>query len=113
MSRQAAEKRGHWGEHIAAIWLILHGWRILGQRIRVRAGEVDIIARRGKKIAFVEVKTRRRASDLDLAIDAQRLRRVRAAAIALAASRSPVPVACVTWQSTIRAWRLSMSTCPR
>ena len=84
MNRQAAEKRGHWGEHIAALWLILHGWRILGQRIRVRAGEVDIIARRGKKIAFVEVKTRRRASDLDLAIDAQRLRRVRAAAIALA-----------------------------
>ncbi len=84
MSRQAAEKRGHWGEHIAAIWLILHGWRILGRRIRVRAGEVDIIARRGRKIAFVEVKTRRRASDLDLAIDAQRLRRVRAAAIALA-----------------------------
>jgi putative endonuclease len=50
VSRQAAEKRGHWGEHIAAIWLILHGWRILERRIRVRAGEVDIIARRGKKL---------------------------------------------------------------
>ena len=81
MSRQAAEKRGHWGERIAALWLIFHGWRILGRRVRVRAGEVDII---GRKIALIEVKTRRRANDLDLAIDAQRLRRVRAAAIALA-----------------------------
>jgi hypothetical protein len=34
------------------------------------------------------------------------------AAIAFATSRSPVPVACVTTQSRIRAWRLSMSTCP-
>jgi hypothetical protein len=30
----------------------------------------------------------------------------------LGGTRSPVPVACVTWQSTIRAWRLSMSTWP-
>lgn len=84
MSRAAAETRGHWGEQIAACWLWLHGWRILGRRVRVRAGEIDLIARRGKTIAFIEVKTRRRASDLDLAIDAYRLRRVAAAAAVLA-----------------------------
>jgi putative endonuclease len=85
MSRQAAEKRGHWGERRAAWWLRLHGWRIIAQRVRVPAGEVDLIARRGRTTAFVEVKTRATVADLDFAIDAYRLRRVAAATNALAA----------------------------
>lgn len=83
MNRAAAEQRGHWGEWLAVLWLRLHGWRILGQRVRVHAGEVDIVARRGKTLAFIEVKTRSRAEDLDLSIDAWRLRRVAAAASVL------------------------------
>lgn len=79
MSRQAAEQRGHWGETLGCWWLRFHGWRILGRRVRVRAGEVDIIARRGRTLAFVKVKTRQKAADLDLAIDRHRLRRVAAA----------------------------------
>lgn len=84
MSRQAAERRGRLGESIAAWWLRLHGWRILARRVRVPAGEVDIIARRGQTLAFVEVKVRRSKKDLDLAIDAYRIRRVAAAATMLA-----------------------------
>jgi putative endonuclease len=84
MRREAAEKRGHWGERRAAWWLRLHGWRILDQRVKLRAGEVDLIAKRGMTIAFVEVKTRATDAALDLAIDAHRLRRVAAAAGALA-----------------------------
>jgi putative endonuclease len=84
MKRQAAEKRGHWGERRAAWWLRLHGWRILAQRVRVSAGEVDLIARRGRTTAFVEVKTRATVADFDFAIDAYRLRRVVAATNALA-----------------------------
>lgn len=80
MKRAEAEAKGRRAENIAAFWLRLHGWRILGQRLRVPAGEVDIIARRGRTLAFVEVKWRRHASDLDLAIDHRRLTRVVAAA---------------------------------
>jgi putative endonuclease len=80
MSRAAAEARGRRAERRAAWWLRLHGWRILGQRLRVAAGEVDLVARRGRTIAFVEVKWRDRAEELDHAIDENRLRRVAAAA---------------------------------
>lgn len=80
MKRAAAEARGRRAERRAAWWLRLHGWRILGERMRVAAGEVDLVARRGKTLAFIEVKWRDRAEDLDLAIDAYRLRRVAAAA---------------------------------
>ncbi|OAN66128.1 YraN family protein [Sphingomonas sp. TDK1] len=78
--RRAAEARGRDGERRAAWWLWLRGWRILGQRIRTPAGEVDIVARRGNLVTFVEVKTRKSAAELDYAIDERRLARVAAAA---------------------------------
>ena len=80
MNRAEAEARGRRAERRAAWWLRLHGWRILGERLRVPTGEVDLVARRGRTLAFIEVKWRERAEDLDLAVDAWRLRRVAAAA---------------------------------
>ena len=80
MKRQAAEARGRRAETIAAWWLRLHGWRIVAQRARNPRGEVDLIARRGKTLAFVEVKARVAEHNLALAIDKSRLRRVAAAA---------------------------------
>jgi len=56
------------------------GWQILAERVRNAAGEIDLVARRGKVVIFVEVKWRARAGDLDTAIDALRLARVQAAA---------------------------------
>lgn len=79
MNRQEAERFGRWGERRAAWWLRLQGWRILDQRVRQRAGEIDLIARRGRTTAFIEVKTRATAAALELAIDEYRLRRVAAA----------------------------------
>ena len=83
--RLAAEKRGRRGERLAAWYLRLTGWRILATRQKVGAGEVDLVARRGRTVAFVEVKWRRTSEALDLAIDERRLRRVAAAASALIA----------------------------
>ncbi len=75
-----AERSGRDGEIRAAWFLRAKGWRILAQRVRTPAGEVDLVARRGKLVAFVEVKTRRTVAELDFAIDEHRLARVAAAA---------------------------------
>jgi putative endonuclease len=82
--RVAAEQRGRGAERIAAWWLRLRGWRILAQRARVPGGEVDLIARRGRIVAFVEVKARGSEEGLALALDQYRLRRVAVAAERLA-----------------------------
>ena len=81
--RLMAERRGRRGEVLAAWFLRLKGWRIIGERLKTPRGEVDLVARRGRTVAFVEVKWRATARELDLAIDARRLARVAAAAQAL------------------------------
>ncbi|PCG13993.1 MULTISPECIES: YraN family protein [Sphingomonas] len=79
-ARIAAEAAGRRGERIAAWWLRLKGWSILDRRVRTPAGEVDLVAKRGGLVAFVEVKSRATAAELDHAIDHRRLARVAAAA---------------------------------
>jgi len=78
--RRAAEASGRRGERLAGWWLRLKGWRILDRRVRTAAGEVDLVARKGKLVAFVEVKHRATPAELDFAIDERRLARVAAAA---------------------------------
>lgn len=85
MSRAEAERRGRRGETLAVWWLRLTGWRILAQRVKLGVGEVDIVARRGRTVAFVEVKWRRDSASLEYALDAHRLRRVARAAEAISA----------------------------
>ena len=85
MSRQAAERGGRRAETLAAWWLRLKGWRIIGQRVRTPVGEVDLVARRGRTLAFVEVKARADDGQAALALDDFRLRRVARAAEALTA----------------------------
>lgn len=83
-TRSEREAQGRRGEWLAAWYLRLTGWQVLGQRIKTPRGEIDLIARRGRLVAFVEVKWRRSAAELDQAIDPYRLRRVSAAAAAVA-----------------------------
>lgn len=80
MKRQQAEARGRRAESVCAWWLRFKGWRILARRVRTRLGEVDLIARRGRMVAFIEVKARATAAELDFAIDEYRLARIAAAA---------------------------------
>ena len=49
---------GQRGESQAAWFYRLRGFRIVGRNVRVGRGEIDLIVRRGRLLAFVEVKTR-------------------------------------------------------
>ncbi|MDG5749370.1 YraN family protein [Qipengyuania sp. XHP0207] len=84
MKRQLAEKSGRDAEARAAFWLKAKGWQIVDRRVKTPAGEIDLVAKRGSVVAFVEVKWRRKRTDLDYAIDEYRLSRVAAAAEAVA-----------------------------
>lgn len=83
-TRRKAERRGRRGETLAAWYLRLQGWRILDRRVKTPRGEVDLVARRGRTVCFVEVKWRGTAAELDTAIDEYRLRRVAEAATVIA-----------------------------
>ncbi len=52
MNRFEAERRGRKGEGLAAWWLRLLGWRIVARRVKTPRGEIDLIARRGRPVAF-------------------------------------------------------------
>jgi putative endonuclease len=80
MNRKLAEKRGRGAETLACWFLRLKGWRILARRARVPGGEVDIVARRGRTLAFVEVKARGSEEAAAFALDRYRLKRVAVAA---------------------------------
>ena len=47
------------GEEEAARFLTRSGYSILDKNVRTRAGEIDLVAKEGKTLVFVEVKTRR------------------------------------------------------
>lgn len=47
------------GERYTAKWLKRQGYRIVGQGLRSRFGELDLVAKDGPTLVFVEVKTRR------------------------------------------------------
>ena len=84
LRRRAAWVRGRRAETQAAWWLRLKGYRILERNFRVRPGEIDLIARRGRILALVEVKTRVDLASAGEAVDRrQRLRIARAAEVLL------------------------------
>ena len=61
--RRKRERAGRLAELLAAAFLVAKGYRILGRRVRTRLGEIDLIAVRGRRLAFVEVKYRDDATD--------------------------------------------------
>jgi putative endonuclease len=89
MTRQArgaaARRRGRRAETLA-VWLLrLKGYAILARGLRQRPGEIDIVARRGSVVVFVEVKARPdQASAAEALRPRQRQRIMRAAALFLA-----------------------------
>jgi len=80
VARRRAYARGRRAELLAAWWLRLHGYRILARGFRVPVGEIDLVARRGGILAFVEVKRRARLDSAGEAVSRRNQRRVHHAA---------------------------------
>lgn len=99
--RKAAFRLGLRAETIAVWYLRFKGYRILDRRYRSAAGEIDIIARHGDALCFVEVKARR---TFQAAIDAVTVRNkariIKTAKIWLASHRG---YETVTWRFDIIA----------
>lgn len=74
--RRSALWWGHVAEALAALVLVSKGYRILARRYQVKGGEIDIVARRGDTVAFVEVKARRTLDEAHAAIDHVKRRRI-------------------------------------
>jgi putative endonuclease len=71
---------GLWAEKIAQIFLILKGYSILSTRLKnfkgTKYGEVDIIAKRGRALIFIEVKKRSTLDDALYAISQRQQKRI-------------------------------------
>ena len=84
--KQAAEKKGHRAESLAALLLRLKGHRILGRRIKTQAGEIDLVSLSPfGPVCFVEVKARGTGrAAVESVTQTQRTRIARAATLYLA-----------------------------
>jgi putative endonuclease len=78
--RRAAFRLGLSAESRAAALLLAKGYRVLARRFRAGVGEIDIVARRGNDLIFVEVKARERLDDAAESITERQKRRIVAAA---------------------------------
>ncbi|MBY0356181.1 MAG: YraN family protein [Rickettsiales bacterium] len=77
IKRQAAYQRGLSQERIAAWLLRAKGYRILAQRYRSPYGEIDLIARRGRVLIFIEIKARASLESAAFAITPHQQSRIR------------------------------------
>lgn len=78
--RKIARSFGMRAETLACLLLMAKGYRILARNYTIKGGEIDVIARRGQTIAFVEVKARPSFEQAAIAIQAQKVRRISLAA---------------------------------
>lgn len=103
-SRQRREARGRRAETLAALYLRLKGYQILGRRVRTPVGEIDIVARHRDNLVFVEVKARDTLDSGVLALHPAARKRIESAARMLAPRFAG---SCVAWRIDavlVRPW---------
>jgi len=88
LRRQRAQRRGRVAEWLCLWHLRLRGWHILARDWRCPAGEIDILARRGKVLAVIEVKSRGEIATAATALAPRQRRRINRAAEAFLLQRS-------------------------
>jgi putative endonuclease len=74
--RVKAYRQGLFSESVAALLLRLKGHRILARRYKTPVGEIDLVALKGKRLAFVEVKHRQSFEDAGWTLPARARRRI-------------------------------------
>jgi putative endonuclease len=85
--RRQAQRRGRAAEWLCLWHLRLRGWRIVARDWRCPSGEIDILARRGRILAVIEVKSRNDAGSAAEALLPRQKRRIARAAEAFLLSR--------------------------
>ena len=74
--RVRAYRHGLFAETIAALLLRLKGHRIIARRYKTPVGEIDLVALKGKRLAFIEVKRRKTTEDAAWTLPARQRRRI-------------------------------------
>jgi putative endonuclease len=82
--RRRNDAKGRRAETIAALYLQMKGYRILARRVQTRVGEIDLVARKGDTLVFVEVKARATLDSGLFALHPAARRRIEAASRVLA-----------------------------
>ena len=75
-ARVRAYRRGLFAETLTAFLLRLKGHRIVAQRYRTPVGEIDLVALKGRRLAFIEVKRRKTRDDAAWTIPTRQKRRI-------------------------------------
>ncbi|MFM9889263.1 MAG: YraN family protein [Rickettsiales bacterium] len=75
-NRARSHRAGIRAEYAAAAWLMLKGYWPVAMRYKTPVGEIDLIARRGKTLAVIEVKARARMADAAEAVHSKNQARV-------------------------------------
>src|SRR4051812_44810828 len=103
--RQRARRRGDLAEFLCRVRLRLLGWRIIARDWRCPAGEIDIVARRGKILAMIEVKARATAAEAASAVAPRQRRRIARAAASFLLARPDLAGASVRFDVMLVAPR--------
>lgn len=75
-ARVRAYRRGLFAETLAALLFRLKGYRIVARRYKTPVGEIDLVALKGMRLAFVEVKARKSREDAAWTLPTRQRRRI-------------------------------------
>jgi len=109
-------ERGREGEDEAVAWLLFKGYEVVERNIETNAGEIDLVAREGDTLCFVEIKARSTAEfgPAIAAVDRRKQSRILRAASLYLAMKDLDEVACrfdvvgMDWDPATTAWRFTL-----
>ena len=107
--RRNAWRRGRIAETLGMVWLVVRGYRIMEKRMRTPVGEIDIVARRGRTLAIIEVKARADRNMALAAVGPRQRRRLQRAAAWLVAGRNDLATLDIRFDVlAVTPWRVPL-----